>query len=174
MTCLPWIESTLIELSLRLATSARLPARLIDRPEGCLPTATVSISLGGLVVRSITYSLLSGTAFQFAPSGAQSIEFATRPSVPSGVTARLVGGPKIEFISGRLATMRGWAGSVPMSTIVTTSLPGATLFKAPSSAKTALVSTPTSMNSGLPEADGMAVEQAASSAVATAVARSDR
>ncbi len=54
LTCLPWIESTLIELSARLAMSARFPARLIDMPEGCLPTATVSISDGGLVVRSMT------------------------------------------------------------------------------------------------------------------------
>ena len=54
LTCFPWIESTLIELSARLAISAVLPARLMDMPEGCLPTATVSISFGGLVVRSIT------------------------------------------------------------------------------------------------------------------------
>ncbi len=54
LTDLPSMLSTLSELSARLAISARLPARLIDMPEGCLPTATVSISLGGLVVRSIT------------------------------------------------------------------------------------------------------------------------
>ena len=54
LTCLPWIESTLIELSARLVSSARLPARLIDMPEGCLPTVTVSISFGGLVLRSMT------------------------------------------------------------------------------------------------------------------------
>ena len=53
-TCLPWIDSTLIELSARLAIKARSPARLIERPDGCLPTATVSISAGGLLVRSIT------------------------------------------------------------------------------------------------------------------------
>jgi len=32
--------------------------------------------------------------------------------------ARLLGGPKIEFICGRLATIFGFAGSVPISTIV--------------------------------------------------------
>ena len=51
---MPAMRSTLIELSVRLAIKARLPARLIDMPEGCLPTATVSIRAGGLVVRSIT------------------------------------------------------------------------------------------------------------------------
>jgi hypothetical protein len=51
---LPWIASTLMELSARLAMSARLPARLIDIPEGCLPTATVSMRVGGFVVRSMT------------------------------------------------------------------------------------------------------------------------
>ena len=54
VTFLPAMRSTLIELSARLVTSARLPARLIDRPEGCLPTMTVSISAGGLALRSIT------------------------------------------------------------------------------------------------------------------------
>jgi hypothetical protein len=54
LTCLPSIDSTLIELSARFAISARLPARLIDMPDGCLPTATVSISRGGPAVRSMT------------------------------------------------------------------------------------------------------------------------
>ena len=58
-----------MELSARLAMSARVPARLIDMPEGCLPTATVSMRVGGLVVRSMTYSLLSGAGFQLPPSG---------------------------------------------------------------------------------------------------------
>ena len=53
-TVLPWIESTLIELSARLATSASVPCRLIASPDGCLPTSTVVRSAGGLVVRSMT------------------------------------------------------------------------------------------------------------------------
>ena len=43
LTSLPWIESTLIDLSARLATSAMSPARLIASPDGCLPTSMVPI-----------------------------------------------------------------------------------------------------------------------------------
>jgi len=46
-TSLPWIASTLIELSARFVTSARSPARLMARPEGCLPTSTVAMCAAG-------------------------------------------------------------------------------------------------------------------------------
>ena len=83
------------------------------------------MSAGGLTVRSITKSLLSGTSFQAAPSCCASMEFATSASPSSGVIARFTGGPKTEFMSGRFTTILGASGSVPMSMMETVSLPGA-------------------------------------------------
>jgi hypothetical protein len=51
--------------------------------------------------------LLSGTIFQPAPSLSASIEFATSARPSSGVMARFTGGPKSEFVSGRLTTIAG-------------------------------------------------------------------
>ena len=65
-----------------------------------MPTVTVSISLGGLAVRSITNSLLSGATFHAVPSCTITTEFATSASLPSAVICRLVGGPSSEFING--------------------------------------------------------------------------
>src|SRR5882757_1797385 len=93
LTVEPWIETTETLLPSRLAINARSPFLEIDRPDGCRPTVTVSINFGGLAVRSITYSLLSGTDFQELPSWTWTTELATRPSLPSGVICRLVGGP---------------------------------------------------------------------------------
>src|ERR671913_135384 len=161
------MASTLIELSARFAINARVPARLMDIPDGCLPTVTVLSNRGGLVVRSITYSLLSGAGFQPVPSCIQSIELATSASCPLGVMLKLVGGPKIEFISGRLATILGLAGFVPISTIVTESLPGAENWILPSLPHVTLLSMPITMYSGLPGTVLSMVAQAASVAAAT-------
>jgi hypothetical protein len=54
LTSVPLTESTLIELSPRLATSAILPDGLMLSPDGCLPTVIVAASLGGLALRSMT------------------------------------------------------------------------------------------------------------------------
>src|SRR6516162_6360644 len=54
LTFLSSIDSTLTESSARLATKASVPARLIAMPEGCLPTSTVAVRVGGEVARSIT------------------------------------------------------------------------------------------------------------------------
>ena len=54
LTSVPSIESTLIELSPRLATSAILPDGLMFSPDGCLPPVRVAASLGGLALRSMT------------------------------------------------------------------------------------------------------------------------
>jgi hypothetical protein len=108
--------------------------------------------------------LVSGTDFQPAPSACQSIELATSASCPFGVIARLVGGPKIEFISGRLTTIFGFAGSVPMSTIVTASLPGGSSCSLPASSQMTLLSMPTTMYSGLPACVVGVMVQAVSSA----------
>lgn len=86
------MRSTLTELSARLATSASVPARLIDRPEGCLPMASVSISFGGVAARSITNSRLSGTWRRTPFSSTTLSELATSASFSSAVIARLVGG----------------------------------------------------------------------------------
>jgi len=88
------------------------------------PTVTVSISLGGSAVRSMTYSLSSGTDFHAPPSWTWTTELATRPNLPSGVICRLVGGPSREFAIGRLARILGLAG-LEMSMTSTASLPGA-------------------------------------------------
>ena len=53
-TSVPLTESTLIVPSARLVTSARLPAALMLKPDGCLPTVTVAASFGGLALRSMT------------------------------------------------------------------------------------------------------------------------
>jgi hypothetical protein len=53
-TFFPEIDKTLTLLSAQLLTSARFPARLIARPEGCLPTCSVVITAGGEAVKSIT------------------------------------------------------------------------------------------------------------------------
>ena len=47
-------RETEIDLSARLATSASVPAELIERPDGCLPPSIVLISLGGFASRSMT------------------------------------------------------------------------------------------------------------------------
>ncbi len=88
-----------------------------------MPTATVSATVGGLAFMSMTNSLLSGAIFQALPSWFITTELATRPSLPSGVTCRFVGGPSREFISGSEARMRGLAGSATLM-ISTASLPG--------------------------------------------------
>src|ERR671912_3044096 len=164
------MASTLIELSARFAINARFPARLIDIPDGCLPTVTVLIKRGGLVVKSITYSLLSGAGFQPVPSCIQSIELATNASCPLGVMPKLVGGPKIEFIRGRLATIFGLAGLLPMSTIVTESFPGAENWILPSLPQVTLLSMPTTIYSGLPGTVLSMIAQAASVAAANSSA----
>src|SRR5215472_17461125 len=50
-TFLSSIDRTVTESSARLATSARVPERLIAMPEACLPASTVPICAGGDAVR---------------------------------------------------------------------------------------------------------------------------
>ena len=91
--------------------------------------------------------MLSGCGFQAEPSCTQRIELATSASLPSGVMARLVGGPKIEFISGRSTTIFGLSGSVPMSMIETVSWPGADATTFPASSQVTFWSLALSMSS---------------------------
>src|SRR5882724_6650281 len=74
----------------------------------------------------------------------------------SGVIARFVGGPNTEFIRGRLTTMRG-ASRLLMSTIETTSLPGACSTTLPASSQVTFSSMPTTMYCGPVGGAGMVV-----------------
>src|SRR5215510_10458521 len=136
------MERTLMELSARLATSARLPARLIATPEGCLPPLIVAINAGGFDLRSTTKMSLPGTPFHAPPSCTQSIELATRARLSSGVMARFTGGPNTEFISGRAVTSRGFSRLL-MSRMATASLPGGENSSLPSASQNTLLSIPT-------------------------------
>ena len=122
-TSLPWIDSTESVPSARLATSARSPFGLIASPEGCLPTVTVPITLGGLAFRSTRNTLLSGSSLWLQPSTAGATELATSAISPEGVIARLVGGPTTEFISGIVAVILGASG-LDTSSTVRVSCPG--------------------------------------------------
>src|SRR5205823_10558774 len=69
-----------------------------------------------------------------APSCSHVTEFATIATRSSGVMARFVGGPKIEFISGKLMTTLGDSG-LEMSTTEMESWPGATNLRLPSASR---------------------------------------
>src|SRR3954451_1482063 len=145
LTSVPLIEITLTELSPRLATSAILPSGLMLSPDGCLPTVTVFASLGGLALRSMTYTLLSGTCLKASPSLVTSTESATSAIEPLGSMSRLTGGPTMEFLSGKVGTILGSSG-LARSTISTESLPGADNTVFPSSSHQTFSSLPTIMN----------------------------
>src|SRR6267378_6110130 len=165
------MRSTLIEPSARFATSARLPARLIDMPEGCLPAAIVSISFGGLTVRSMTQIRLSGTCFHAPPSWTTFIELATSARLSSGVMARLTGGPTIVFASGSTTSVFGARGSVPTSKIATESRPGGPITAFPDSSQLCFSSSPTIISSRFPAAGGFIAAQLASATRLAAVTR---
>ncbi len=86
----PAMVKTLTVPSDRLATRARVPARLIDTPEAPAPARRVAVTFR--VFRSITLTTSSGT---MAVGSAGSILRAevTRANDPSGATATLDGGP---------------------------------------------------------------------------------
>ena len=153
-TFLPAMRSTLMELSARLATSARVPARLIDSPDGCLPTLTVSISRGGLATRSMTQTRVSGTCLRTPPSSTTLSELATSARLSSGVMARLTGGPAMVLASGRLTIIFGPSGSVPMSITDTESLPIGARTTRPASSQLCFSSLPTIISSRLPAGGG--------------------
>src|SRR5262249_49000941 len=144
-TSVPLTDNTLIDLSARLVTSARLPAGLKLRPDGCLPTVTVSASLGGLAFRSRTETLLSGACFSTSPALLTSIESATSAMELVGSIARLTGGPTIEFFSARLTTIFGLSGSA-RSRITTESLPAGDTIGLPWSSHKSFSSLPTISN----------------------------
>ena len=171
LTSVPLTESTLTELSARLATSAILPDGLKFNPEGCLPPVMVAASFGGLAFMSITKILLSGTCLNASPSLTTSTEFATSATEPVGSMSTLTGGPTTEFSSGSVATILGLSG-LARSTIRTESLPGADKIVLPSSSHVTFSSMPTIMN-GLAWAQVRPAPHSIAVASANSTARKD-
>ena len=122
LTSLPAIDSTEIDPSSRLQTSASVPAALIARPDGFLPSVRVAMTAGGLAFRSMTNSRLSETVVKLPSLGTPLTELATKARSRDGVIARLVGGPTIVLSSGIVATIRSAAG-FDMSMIDSVSCP---------------------------------------------------
>src|SRR5262245_27518775 len=89
---LPAMENTETVPSERLATSASVPARLIDTPAAPLPACSCAEILGGDALRSITESLSSGTVF-FGSAGSTLDAPVTSAKLSSRATATLKGGP---------------------------------------------------------------------------------
>src|SRR5262245_32348667 len=144
-TSVPLTDNTLIDLSARLVTSARLPAGLKLRAGCCLAAVTGSASLGGLAFRSMTETLLSGPCLNASPSLLTSIESATSATELVGSIATLTGGPTTEFFSGRLATIFGLSGSA-RSRITTESFPAGDTIGLPWSSHKSFSSLPTMRN----------------------------
>src|SRR5438067_4307220 len=88
----PAMENTETVPSERLATSASVPARLIDTPAAPLPACNCAKTLGGEALRSITESLSSGTVF-FGSAGSILDAAVTSAKLSSRATATLSGGP---------------------------------------------------------------------------------
>src|SRR2546430_6579686 len=90
VTVLPEIENTETVPSLRLATSARVPRRLIEMPAALLPASSVAITAGGDAFRSMTETRVSGTVFVGSP-GSTLLDDPTRARLTSAVTAPISG-----------------------------------------------------------------------------------
>ena len=123
-TAVPSMRSTDTLLPARFATNAIRPSRLMDKPEGCRPTVIVSTSRAGCDERSSTCRVLSGEAVKAPSFSAVTMELATRPSRPSGVICRLVGGPNTELGKGSWLETLGCAGSDTSSTATRSCPPG--------------------------------------------------
>src|SRR2546430_17232141 len=91
VTVLPEIENTETVPSLRLATSASVPRRLVEMPAALLPASSVAITAGGDAFRSQTETRVSGTVFVGSP-GSTLLDDPTRARLSSGVSATLSGG----------------------------------------------------------------------------------
>ncbi len=111
LTTCPSIFTTLTDFPARLAIKAKLPSEDIDNPEGCKPTSNVSMSVDFSPLRAITNNLLSGVGFHLPSTFSHFTALVTKPILSSGVTCKLVGGPKREFDNGRFATDFGNSGS---------------------------------------------------------------
>src|SRR5450759_962717 len=121
VSLLPEIVNIETVPSLRLATKASVPARFIDVPVGPRPGSSVAITAGGLALRSITESLLSGTCF-FGSAGSSFILEATRANDSSGAMATFCGGPTT--LDGVLSSAMTFGGETPRLMMVTVSSTG--------------------------------------------------
>src|SRR5207249_9873324 len=92
VTGLPWGGSKATVPSPRLATSASVPARLIETPAGALPVSSVAMIRGGAALRSTTDIVLFGMRLVGSPGSSFSLAV-TSASDSSGETATLKGGP---------------------------------------------------------------------------------
>src|SRR3954447_22727071 len=117
--------------SLRLATSASVPARLIETPAAPRPACRVAATFGGEALRSMTLSLSSGTVF-VASFGSTFVAPVTRAKLSSGATATLKGGPTT--LAGACTSPISFGGEADKSMIETVSGGGFwTVFVTPSS-----------------------------------------
>src|SRR5580765_4775906 len=91
VTVRPSMANTETVPSLRLATRARVPAGLIDTPDGPLPACSVARTAGGDDLRSITVTVSSGTVFS-GSEGSIRVDAVTSAIASSGDTATLWGG----------------------------------------------------------------------------------
>src|SRR6478752_350180 len=106
VSVLPLIVNTETVPSLRLATSARLAARLIETPAAPAPACKVASTFGGEDFRSMTVSLSSATVL-VGSAGSTFIAPVTSAKLSSGAMATLAGGPTTLAGAGNSATMRG-------------------------------------------------------------------
>ena len=106
------LQATLIELSARLAISARSPARLIDSPGRLLADRHRVDQLRRSCGEVDHVELVVGAGFHVAPSDDPVHRVGHQRELRFGVIARLGGGPKMECISGRFAITFGASGSV--------------------------------------------------------------
>src|SRR5262245_10134358 len=121
VSLLPATVKTETVPSLRLATSAKVPVLLIDTPAAPSPASSVATTAGGLALRSITDSLLSGMAF-FGSAGSTLKAPVTRAKLSSRDTATLCGGPTT--LAGALTSPISRGGETPMSMMLTLSAAG--------------------------------------------------
>src|SRR5215831_7722507 len=121
VSLLPATVKTEIVPSLRLATRTNVPALLIDTPAAPRPASRVAITAGGFAFRSITDSLLSGTAF-FGSVGSILKAPVTSAKLSSRDTATLCGGPTT--LAGALTSPITLGGEEPRSTMLTVSAVG--------------------------------------------------
>src|SRR5262249_46751696 len=121
VTVVPAIVKTDTVPSLRLATSASVPAGLIEMPAGASPVSSVATTAGGVDLRAITLSRLSGTSL--AGSAGSSFMLAlTSAIVSSGEIATFCGGPTT--LDGAFSSATTLGGETPRSMTVTVSSAG--------------------------------------------------
>src|SRR2546422_7580639 len=136
VTVLPEIVNTDTVPSLRLATSASVPWRLIEMPAPLWPASSVAMTAGGDAFRSMTDTRVSGTVL-VGSLGSTLLDEPTSARLSSGVRATLRGGPTTLPGAAISATTRG--GDALRSMIVTVSGAGfCTIFTAPLSSMTLL------------------------------------